>query len=852
MESINNSLNLKKVIQLDKYNKETFDNPYNYPLDDFQKNAVTIINSNEPHNILVTAHTGSGKSLVAEHAIRHNFKNKKRTFYTSPIKSLSNQKYYEFKQKFANLTNEVYDADTDTYLVKPITIGLITGDHKCNPQADCIILTTEILLNVINFNNIKKSNDIPLEILSLNNIFDITLDDVQTVVFDEVHYINDLDRGGIWEQSILKLPDTINQILLSATIDMPIQFARWINSCNNLPTYILQNHKRVVPLYFSTFYTLNKSVLNKITNVKTKPTNLTKNILTPEKLKEYANLVNKLIPMKDTIKETITLTEYELVEKLHKHLIATELNTTGMVPIINNTINYLVENCMTPCLFFVLSRNKIHQLIDSCNLTLNDTDEQHTVSNLFDNYVRNLSGSYESIEMMDNVKQMAIKGLAIHHSGMIPILKEIVELLYSKNLIKVLFATETFSVGLNMPTKTVIFTSINKFDGSKFRTLFSHEFIQMGGRAGRRGIDEYGHVIYLPQLERSFTTSLELKNMLIAKPQKLRSKYNIDPIYVLKALYNGYNISDDIKKTMWYIEKTSQKDGIQKEYNELIKIKSNDLVESLDQTTIDLLKEYSLLCNTQFKPKNYKKILEEIENKIENFYKIYQEWTKFVDHNIKLKNLKSNINYFDNIIQESINVCFTFLENNDFIQYNNNSDSYKLTDLGKCAIYLGDDSNPLIFSKIIQHNKFKTLDCKDMIITIAMLCDNNYSDNLIPINLQHIAGIYYELVDINNKMSNELNKLEININSDWNITQNNFNIVENWLNMKSYNEIALNYDIYEGNFIKNMIKLGNMVKSLVVYYKSAGINTEIVNKLNDFDKIINRDIVTCESIYLTI
>ena len=834
---LTNNNNVITMTKFESIEGNEFVNPYSFPLDDFQKNAINIINSNKPHNILVTAHTGSGKSLVAEYTIIHNFKNKKRTIYTSPIKALSNQKYDEFKKKFSDLT--YIDDDGN---IKNIEIGLITGDNKCNPHADCLILTTEILLNVINFGNLTDENkELTADYI---NVFDISLTDVKSVIFDEVHYINDQDRGGVWEQCILKLPSSINQVMLSATLDKTETFGNWIYSCNGLPTYILPNYKRVVPLYFSVYYTLNKSLKETLLSNNNIKALITKksDVLTKEKQIEYCNLTDKLIPLKNTIDEKVNLEQYKCIESLNKHIEAHNINKKiTSSAIINNLIEYLSENSMTPCLFFVLSRNKIHQLVESCQVTLNTVLEQHQVENIFNACLRKLNGNYDKIQMINDVKSLAIKGIAIHHSGMLPVLKEIIEILYSKNLIKVLFATETFSVGLNMPTKTVIFTSIKKFDGTTFRCLYSHEFIQMAGRAGRRGIDELGHVIYLPQLEKHFTSNVELKLLLNSKPQSITSKYAINPIYVLRSIYSQSNIVDDIKKTMWFLEKEAIKNGCINELNSMILSNFDSSSEQLK-----LLEEYHMLDQSGFgNPKRMKTII----SKILNFKSVYESYCEYQKKKEYASKLNRTIKYYDDIIDISINSCLTFLENNGYIE--NIDGRYLINNLGKTAIYLGDNGNPLLMAKLVHCEDFHKLNCNDMIITLSMFCHSGTNDDEdnVKISDKKIESLYDHINNLHIKMINEMNREEIMVGSEWIITSNNFDIVWEWLNGTPCQQIFDTYNVYEGNFIKCMISLNTIISALVNYFKSSG-DMEKFDKFAGFEKKIVKDIVTCESIYL--
>jgi superfamily II RNA helicase len=225
----------------------------------------------------------------------------------------------------------------------------------------------------------------------------------------------------------------------------------------------------------------------------------------------------------------------------------------------------------------------------------------------------------------------------------------------------------------------------------------------------------------------------------------------------------------------------------------------------------------------------------------------YEELKETIDtpHNDLIK-LANQLKYYDNIIQENLDVCINFLQNNDFIDNDN-----KLTELGKCAIFVGDSCNPLMLAKIIQSIGFKKLSPNEMIIALSFMCDNNYSEEIYNPSNNKIKLLFDQISEINLKLINDLNKLEIIISSDWEITCNNCDIVEDWLNKKPYEYIYKTYQTYEGNIVKNMIKLSNIVNSTVIYYKSSG-QIEMADKLSSFEEIIVRDIVNCESIYLSI
>ena len=197
------------------------EHPYTFPLDPFQQHAISAISKDE--NVLVCAKTGSGKTLVGEYQIYHSLKKGKRVFYTTPIKSLSNQKFYDLKHQF-----------------KDATVGIMTGDIKFCPDAQIVIMTTEILRNLL----YKKGTT--TEFLGLTA--SISMDDLDAVIFDECHYINDKDRGKIWEETMILLPSEVNLVMLSATLDHPEYFANWIGLLKNKPCHLIETTYRIVPL----------------------------------------------------------------------------------------------------------------------------------------------------------------------------------------------------------------------------------------------------------------------------------------------------------------------------------------------------------------------------------------------------------------------------------------------------------------------------------------------------------------------------------------------------------------------------------------------------------------------------
>ena len=444
-------------------NQEYSFEEFSFPLSDFQKYAIEGIQKGQ--HVLVTAHTGSGKTLPAEFAIQHFVSQGKKVIYTSPIKALSNQKFYDFTQKYP-----------------AISFGLLTGDIKTNPTADVLIMTTEILMNAL-FSNQKIQSELSFQ-MDIDN-------DLGCVIFDEVHYINDSDRGQTWEQTILMLPLHIQMVMLSATIDNPIGFAEWIEQRDekkHKQVYLASTHHRVVPLthygYFATTETPFKLIKDKTIQ------------------QQIRDQTNKLVLLKTAngkfVDEGLT-TLSNLTKLFHKHEIFIKRKF-----VLNKLVEHLKEKEMLPAIVFVFSRKAVEQCAKeiTTNLLEDDSKIPYTVANECEQIIRRFPNYKEYLELPEYIELVGLleKGIGIHHSGMIPVLREIVEWMISKKYIKLLFATESFAIGLDCPIKTAVFSAMKKYDGKHFRYLLPHEYTQMAGRAGRRGIDTVGHVVHCTNL----------------------------------------------------------------------------------------------------------------------------------------------------------------------------------------------------------------------------------------------------------------------------------------------------------------------------------------------------------------
>ena len=380
-------------------------NSFGFELSDFQKYSIeNIVNGNHS---LVCVPTGSGKTLPAEFAIKYFTNLGKKVIYCSPIKALSNQKFYDFQQKYPH-----------------IQVGLFTGDIKINPNADVLIMTTEILMNTL-FKGSSES--------SIYLSFQINIEtELACVVFDEVHYINDPERGKVWEQSIMMLPKHVQMIMLSATIDGPERFARWIEDSrkDDKQVALSYNNHRIVPLTHYGFLATSEVPFKTIKDKELKE-NIRKN-------------TNKFIELRSA-QGIFNDVNYNIISKT-KSLMDTNRCYMKRKFVLNKLCEKLRDEEMLPAICFVFSRKGVESCAKDITTNLLEFDSKvpYTMKRDCDAIMRKFTNYREYMEMPEYGELVSLleKGIGIHHSGMIPVFREIVELMIGKRAIKLLFATE--------------------------------------------------------------------------------------------------------------------------------------------------------------------------------------------------------------------------------------------------------------------------------------------------------------------------------------------------------------------------------------------------------------------------
>lgn len=410
-----------------------------FTLDKFQIDAIEAINNN--NSVIVSAATGTGKTLIADYVVTQAIKAGKGVIYTSPIKALSNQKFREFSEAFGD------------------NVGLLTGDVSINSKAPILIMTTEIYRNML----LEQKNPFP---------------ELSYVVFDEIHYINDIERGTVWEESIIFSPDHVRFLCLSATIPNYRQFADWISDIKKHQVDTVNYMKRAVPLKH-----------------------------------EVYDIHNGTCTIKDLEQDI----GFSVGGRRRR---GKRLPDPDYIPLIRE----LKSSGDLPAIFFTFSRKDAFQKAYDMGRKFDYTssEEKKKIIEFLRAHIPKNIAHMESVQQM---RQFLPKGFGVHHAGILPAMKEVVEKLFGMGLLKVLFATETFAVGINMPAKAVIMGSIKKYDGFSVRYLSTKEYFQMAGRAGRRGIDTEGRVVVI--VNRNDVDLRELKRVTSEDVEPIISRFNI-------------------------------------------------------------------------------------------------------------------------------------------------------------------------------------------------------------------------------------------------------------------------------------------------------------------------------------
>ena len=784
---------------------------FKYEPDHFQKWGFDAIAKND--NILVTAHTGAGKTALALYAIgkyltcdkNPELSDDDMVIYTSPIKTLSNQKFKEFGEYFDD-------------------VGILTGDVKINPTGKLLIMTAEILRNSL----LRRSDETVYE-------WNFNPNKVKCVILDEVHFINNPDRGKVWEEIITNLDPKIQLVMLSATISGAEKLASWVGSIKNKPCHLIPTPFRPVPLHHYIFH--NNHASGKSLHCIKDNTSWNERVWTD---------ISADIKKKRKGKSRKNVDLNQLFE----------------------CIDYCKVNDIMPVNVFLLNRSLAEIIAKKIPFNLNDHNETSQVIKLWNTHLLKYRDIYEKTDQWEFILNLAKKGVGVHHSGIIPILKEMVEILYENKLVKVLIATETFAMGVNMPTRTVIFTQTTKYDGKGTRPLRPEEYIQMAGRAGRRGLDDFGTVIILPETD--IPSEADAKSMIMSPPQKINSKLEIDYSFILKRITRKLDDKVDMKTDEYIIESINNTMFAKEIKSKYANISTELIAEKLKIEAFDDLKD----CFQKFQ--DYKEMDNKVKSQRTSFIKLSQKLLKkyikecksyeieFKDKIDRLNNwysiysnileMENQLNFANSQYKSQVNMILEFLRKFNITKYEDND--YTLTPLGRIVSEVN-ECNPIVLGHIISNNYLDELEFEEIVAFLSIfIADRSveepyFSDLTISDNFNVMLNDVSNLVD--NMLTEETdinNKLPFIFWSNWDLHLSMFNVIKEWSNgKKRWVEVKHLYETFEGNFCRNVLRLVNLIRNVESIARLTN-NITLLNKLDGYEEKLIRDVVMIDSLYL--
>jgi superfamily II RNA helicase len=798
-----------------------------YTPDRFQAFAIEAIEKGE--NVLVTAKTGSGKTFVGEYQIAKSLQRGGRVFYTTPIKSLSNQKFHDLKKLFPDAS-----------------VGIMTGDIKFRPDAQIIVMTTEILRNLLYKQGTATESVGTTSLLSLQGL--------DAVVFDEVHYINDPDRGHVWEETLMLLPSQIKLVLLSATLSKPYEFARWLGESKGRMMWVISTLWRAVPLYHTVVGHDGK--LQTIYDPK--------EVFHAEVYRDWLAQREQKLFQADKFKEKVK----DARRGGHEGRVDGKVRVVSFEHQLNELLNDLSLKGNLPCIVFQFSRNGCEKLANQVKDGYLDGEQAAAVRHIWEFHLARYKQSLEKSPQYHTLLALVQRGVAFHHSGLQPFLKEILEILFNRGLVKVLFATETFAVGINMPTKTVIFTALDKYTDGSMRLLKTSEYIQMAGRAGRRGKDDKGLVIYLPQ--RQPVDAFDLREIMTGQAQTFCSRINFHYDFVLKVLNKGSHENSSSQKnsqetgmkqliegSYWWALEQQQKADLDQEVA-VIREQMEMIALTRDQETSFREREaiqYRIATCQNAKKKAAQRELERWKEDNSG-----PAWTLAESRYAKLKDLgeqKSRLVATRSSLLDDANEIpvvhrrIRVLEELEFVN------AGVLTQKGRLASEVN-EGHPFLLTNLFLRLINQKMEVHDFLTLLAVFLgeakqDNEHNKHID--DLEVSEEVYDALIEVGEdaKTCRDVErKYHIDEPEFWEVSTEWIEPVQSWLKGdETVGSIAEKYGVFEGNVQKAMMKLAGLVEECQSLATLTG-SVDLLHELDTAREMILRDIVIAESLYLRI
>ncbi len=730
---------------------------FNFELDDFQKEAIEHIKNGK--SVVVCAPTGAGKTCIAQSAIHLALENGTRIFYTTPLKALSNQKFYDFSRTYGEEN-----------------VGLLTGDTTINREAQIVVMTTEVFRNMLYGTTFGALKD--------------NLKDVKYVVLDEVHYMNDEQRGTVWEESIIYCPTNIQIIALSATVQNSKQLTNWINTVHSGTEHVFTDF-RPVPLRF---YYYDSSKPDTVLPLLTPEGKLNKKIKPESKYKYF----NKKTAVKNPV-ASITMA--------------------------------LKEKNMLPAIYFTFSRKKCDENAKKCSsLELLTKEETLEINRLVDEYIGE-NPYLENNPQIDLIK----KGVASHHAGLLPGWKLLVERLFQKGLIKMVFATETLAAGINMPARTTVISSVSKRTDEGHRMLSANEFLQMSGRAGRRGMDEIGYVVIVGT---PFQTPEEVAALATSGSNPLESKFSPCYSMVLNLLqrfsldeakelilktFGYYSSSDRISPLLAQMEEYQNIINTARDYKCHLGLNNEDFAQYNKlknmyvetRTIFKTLKRQAHKSGKKDAPevaefgRKSKELLRKIEHYGCNNCKIYKKHKKELEllarYEKKARALKKEIEFQKDIYWQK------FLAHKNILEQTGNLADNFPTERGRVTMALRTE-NELYLGEIILSGLLDNLEPYELAsVVCALACEEMRTKDECVTNppSQNVRKVLNKIKEIKRKIY--ILERDNNIENPMNLHSHFCSLIEFWVN--SDNDDTSDITAWEQMFSESEFSQGDVVRA---------------------------------------
>ncbi len=770
---------------------------FDFELDDFQKEAIEHIKNGK--SVVVCAPTGAGKTCIAQSAIHLALEGGTRIFYTTPLKALSNQKYFDISQKYGEKN-----------------VGLLTGDTTINREAQIVVMTTEVFRNMLygtTFGTLKDN-----------------LKDVRYVVLDEVHYMNDEQRGTVWEESIIYCPTNIQIIALSATVQNSQQLTNWINTVHSGTEHVYTDF-RPVPLRF---YYYDSSKPDTVLPLLTPEGKLNKKIK-PESKYKYFN-------KKNAVKNPVASITMALKEKN-----------------------------MLPAIYFTFSRKKCDENAKKCaTLELLTKEESIKINKLVDEYIKE-NPYLENNPQVELIK----KGVASHHAGLLPGWKVLVERLFQQGLIKMVFATETLAAGINMPARTTVISSISKRTDEGHRMLSANEFLQMSGRAGRRGMDEIGYVVIVGT---PFQTPEEVATLATSEANPLESKFSPCYSMVLNLLqrfsldeakelilktFGYYSSSDRISPLLAQMEEYKNIIDALKDYKCQYGLKNEDFIEynKLKNMYVETRSIFKTLKRQAHKSgkkdtpevaefgRKSKELLRKIELFGCNQCKVYKKHKKELEllarYEKKMRTLKKEIEFQKDIYWQK------FLAHKSILELTDNLVDDFPTERGKVTMALRTE-NELYLSEIILSGLLDNLEPYELASVIcAIACEEMRTKDECVTNppSQNVRKVLNKIKDLRRKIY--ILERDYHIENPMNLHSHFCYLIEYWVNsdnedtsaIAAWEEMFKDSEFSQGDVVRAFKRTIDILRQITII---EGISSNLVENAKKAIRSINREPVNVD------